>query len=129
VYPITTITISILAFIFVAISIKTIQFRRVYKVSMGDNGHQDLQMLIRSHGNFSEYVPITLILLLCAEANHGQWLLVSVLALLFVLGRVFHAYAFIFNKHHFKFRKSGMVLTFLCIILLSVLNVILLCIR
>jgi uncharacterized membrane protein YecN with MAPEG domain len=122
-YPITTLTASLLSIIFIIISIKTIKLRHQYKISLGASGHEDLERLIRAHGNFAEYTPISLILMLCAEANKANWIILFILALLFILGRAFHAYAFIFNKHHFKFRVRGMVLTFSVLICLSVLNI------
>ncbi|TAL66488.1 MAG: glutathione S-transferase [Legionella sp.] len=128
-FPITTLTSSILAGVYVAMSIKVIQLRRTYRVSVGADGHKDLEMLIRAHGNFSEYVPLTLILLLCAEANNIHWIPLLIIALLFLAGRLFHAYAFIYNLDHFKHRVRGMKLTFLCLVALAILNILLLLIH
>ncbi|MDP3269354.1 MAG: MAPEG family protein [Legionella sp.] len=122
-YPITTVTTSLLSIILIIVSIKIIKLRREYKVSLGDNGHKDLERVIRAHGNFIEYTPITLILMLCAEANQAHWVILFILALFFILGRALHAYAFIYNKTHFKFRVRGMILTFSVILFLAVLNI------
>ena len=124
-YLITTLTASLLTIIFVIISIKIIKLRHEYKVSLGAGGHEDLERVIRTHANFSEYTPIMLILTLCAEANKANGIILITLALFFILGRIFHAYAFIFNKHHFKLRVRGMVLTFSVLFCLAVLNIIL----
>ena len=121
-YPVTTSTASLLALVFVGITLNIVKFRHKYKVSIGENGHEDLHRIIRAHGNFAEYVPITLLLMLCAEANHANWKVLSVLAAFFVLGRLFHAYAFIFNKKHYRFRFRGMVLTLSVILCLALLN-------
>lgn len=128
-YPVTTITSAILAIAFVVISIKIIKFRKLYKVSIGGHGHEDLKMTIRAHGNFSEYVPLTLILILCAEANNTNPVILSILALAFIVGRFCHAYAFVVNKDHFKYRVAGMILTFFCITALALLNTILVIVR
>ncbi|HRD69196.1 MAG TPA: hypothetical protein PK657_03545, partial [Legionella sp.] len=40
-YPITTVTTSLLSIILIIVSIKIINLRREYKVSLGNNGHQD----------------------------------------------------------------------------------------
>lgn len=125
-YIITTLAVSLLSILFVVISLKIITLRHRYKVSLGSNGHEDLEKIIRAHGNFAEYVPIALILLLCAEANHANWIVLSILVGLLIVGRLFHTWAFIFNKHHYKFRSRGMVLTLTVIICLSLLNIILL---
>ena len=100
-YPITTLTASLLSIIFIIISLKIIKLRRQYKVSLGASGHEDLERSTRAHGNFAEYTPISLLLMFLAEANKANWILLVILALLFILGRTLHAYAFIFNKQHF----------------------------
>jgi uncharacterized protein len=38
--------------------------RKQFKVLIGDAGHERLLRASRAHGNFAEYVPIALILLL-----------------------------------------------------------------
>lgn len=125
-YPITMLTASLLAFLFVIISLRIVRLRYRYKVSLGAGDNKHLEMTVRAHGNFAEYVPIALILMLCAEANQANIVILSILACSLILGRLFHAYAFAFNKMHFKFRVRGMILTFLTIGLLAILNIILL---
>lgn len=122
-YPVTTLTASFLALLFIVMSLKIVKLRYQYKVSLGANEHEDLNRLIRGHGNFAEYVPITLLLLLCAEANNANLVVLSVVTAMFVLGRIFHAYAFIFHKMHFKFRLRGMVLTLVSILCLALLDI------
>lgn len=128
-YIITTLTASLLAILFLIISLKIIKLRKHYKISLGASGHDDLELVIRAHGNFAEYTPITLILMLCAEANKANSILLFIIALFFILGRMMHAYAFIFNKQHFKFRVRGMLLTFYPLIALAALNIILLLLK
>ena len=123
---ITTLTASILSILYFSMSAKIIKLRKRYRISIGGAGHKDLEMAIRAHGNFAEYTPIVLLLMLCAEANKANGIMLLILAVLFILGRICHAYAFIFNKYHFKLRTIGMLLTFFILIYLSVLNVILL---
>ncbi|PWY56763.1 glutathione S-transferase [Legionella qingyii] len=121
-YPVTTISASLLALAYVYLSIYVVTLRRKHKISIGSKECNDLEKAIRAHGNFGEYVPLTLILLLCAEINKANWILLSILVFFFVLGRFFHAYAFLQEKHHFKFRVRGMTLTFGVIGCLSFLN-------
>lgn len=124
-YPITTLTASLLSLLFIIISLKTITLRHRYKVSIGSGGNKHLKMIVRAHGNFAEYVPIALILMLCAEANQANVIALSILACSLILGRLFHLYAFVFNKKHFKFRVLGMVFTITAIIFLAALNILL----
>ncbi|WP_131795357.1 MAPEG family protein [Fluoribacter gormanii] len=121
-YPVTTISSSLLALAYVYLSIYVVTLRRKHKVSIGSKECVDLEMAIRAHGNFGEYVPLTLILLFCAEVNKANWLILSILVFLFILGRLFHAYAFLQKKHHLKFRVRGMMLTFGVMGCLSFLN-------
>ncbi|KTC80585.1 glutathione S-transferase [Legionella cherrii] len=128
-YPMTTITASLLAFAYIYLSARVINLRRKYKVRVGSNEFVDLEMAIRAHGNFVEYVPLTLILLFCAEANKANWMVLLALIFLFILGRIFHAYAFLAKEHQLQFRVRGMILTFIVMACLSLLNLILLLIR
>lgn len=125
-YPVTTLVSSILALFYIALAIKVITLRHEHRVSIGGGGHSDLDMAIRAHANFAEYAPMALILSFCAEANHASTLILSILITAFVLGRLSHAYAFIINKKHFKWRFRGMVLTFASIFCLALLDLYLL---
>jgi len=65
-----------LGLILVFLSVKIIQTRRSYKISSGDGNNKFLQSKIRAHGNFIEYAPIFLImLLLCEIAGLNQYLI------------------------------------------------------
>lgn len=101
---------------------QVIKQRRLNKVPLGTGGVTDLEWAIRAHANFSEYVPITLILFACAEFNHIYSWLLYLLALLFFSGRALHAYAFINSKRDLKLRVYGMHLTIWTIFGLSLLN-------
>ena len=71
---------------------------------------------IRAHGNFSEYVPIFLVLLLLLEvqtALASEYLLI--LSLIFTYGRFAHALCFAFYEHNPFLRISGMSCTYLCL--------------
>lgn len=125
-YPITTLSSSVLALIFIAMSIKIIKLRYTHQIAIGHGEHSDLERSIRAHSNFSEYVPLALILMLCAEANQANRLVLSLFACVFILGRLSHAYAFLWNKQHFTFRKRGMYLTFISLLCLSLFNLLLL---
>jgi len=114
---------SVLGLMYVWLAVKVVMLRRYHRVSIGGAGHNDLEMAIRAHGNFSEYVPISLILLACAELNNAHRMVVIVFAILIFLGRMFHAYAFLFSKQHFKMRVRGMALTFTALIGLATANI------
>jgi uncharacterized membrane protein YecN with MAPEG domain len=69
---ITSLYTALLALILIFLSIKIIQNRRSSKISLGENGDDFLQRKIRAHGNFIEYTPIFLIMLLFCDPWIGS---------------------------------------------------------
>ena len=103
---------ALLAFFYVYLSARTIGVRRKAKISIGDGGDDEMLRAIRMHANFSEYAPITLILLAFVDLQGGPiWLLHS-LGVLFVIARLSHAYGIRSVQAPGKFRVAGMVGTF-----------------
>ena len=73
-----------------------------------------LQRNVRAHGNFSEYVPIFLVLLLIIETlgqSSFHYLLTT--CLIFSYGRLAHAICFAFYDSNPFLRISGMLCTYL----------------
>ena len=91
---ITATTASLLTFVYVFLAFKVIALRRTEKIALGDGGVQKLQAAIRAHGNFSEYVPLSLVLMALLELDHFASTALMVVALALVLGRVLHAVVF-----------------------------------
>lgn len=119
---ITLILSSLMGFMFVWLALQVVKYRRKHKISLGDGGIDELTRAIRAHGNFSEYVPFSLILLGLSELNQANSFIVIAFALLILAGRVFHAYAFLGGGEHFKPRVLGMKLTLYTLLGLSVFN-------
>ncbi len=119
---ITLILSSLMGLMCVWLALQVIKHRRKHKVSLGDGGIDELAKAIRAHGNFSEYVPLCLILLGASELNHANPFIVTGFAILIFLGRAFHAYAFLGGGEHFKPRVLGMKLTLYTLLALSVFN-------
>ena len=77
---------------------------------------------VRAHGNFSEYVPLFLILLYSFESiNLISFNYLLIICLVFSYGRVAHAICFAFYDYNPFLRISGMVSTYLGLALLSIL--------
>ena len=77
---------------------------------------------VRAHGNFSEYVPLFLILLYIFESvDLVSFNYLLIICLVFSYGRVAHAICFAFYDHNPFLRISGMVSTYLGLALLSIL--------
>lgn len=93
-------------------------------VLAGDGGQGALQKRIRSHGNFSEYVPLTLGLIALLEAGRTQhWLVVSLLTVLLV-ARLLHPvgmFAPVNSPRQFACRGGGMIATLLVMAVAAIL--------
>lgn len=73
-----------------------------------------LQRNIRAHGNFSEYVPIFLILLMIMEAKSlSSFSYLLIICLIFFYGRLAHAICFSFYQFNPYLRISGMLCTYI----------------
>ena len=59
----TAVFASILALMFIKLSLGVIALRRKNKVSLGAGGVDELERAMRAHGNFAEYVPLGLFLM------------------------------------------------------------------
>ncbi len=108
---ITALYASLLALLFILLSIRIIGARRNAKVPVGDGGNTALLRRMRVHANFAEYVPFALLLMALAE-NLGAWpWLIHLLGVTLVAGRLSHAYGVSQHPEVFRFRISGMAAT------------------
>lgn len=107
---------SLLALLFVALSIRTLRMRHKLKVSLGDAGNEALLRAVRVHSNFAEYVPIALLVLILVETSGASPVITNALAICLVAGRISHAYGVSQTKENFRFRVAGMAMTFTSII-------------
>jgi uncharacterized membrane protein YecN with MAPEG domain len=108
----TAVIASILALMFIKLSLGVIDLRRKNKISLGAGGVDALDRAIRAHGNFSEYVPLGLFLIGALELNGAPLEIVGVLGLLLIAGRYFHAKGIHEPPPNFTNRVRGMKLTF-----------------
>ena len=90
--PITSLYAALLGLILVALSFAVVQARLSRKVSLGNDGHGDLQIAQRRQGNFIEYVPMAVILLGLVElAGTASWI-VHTLGATLVVARIVHPF-------------------------------------
>ena len=120
---ITTFLASSLAFLYIWLGLQVIKQRRKHQVLIGTGDNSELEWTIRAHANFSEYVPIALILFSCAEYNQTSAWVLAIFALMLLAGRGLHAYAFISTKREMKLRVYGMHLTIWMIVGLASWNI------
>ncbi len=66
--------------------------RAALKVSIGDAGNPGLHERIRQHGNFIEWAPMVLLLMMLAEGNGAGALWLHAAGGLLLLGRLVHPF-------------------------------------
>ena len=99
-----------LAAMLIFLTIKVIRVRQSEKVMFMDGGIDDLTRAIRAHGNFIEYVPLSLILIALAELNGAAPVALHGLGAFLVIGRLLHLYSI--DQQSIRFRVYGMTCTF-----------------
>lgn len=103
---------SLLAALYIFLSVRVIRIRRQERIAVGEGGNMRLRRAIRVHANFAEYVPLALILVAFVEMQQSTALLVHALCLSLVIGRVIHAYGVSQEKEDYTLRVAAMALTF-----------------
>ncbi len=101
-------TIIFIIFYFV-LTVFTIKARRSTRIAYGDGNNKKLIRAIRAHGNFFEFTVFFIISSFLIEALDGDAIYLLVVNILFVLGRVSHAYSMF--KEKLQFRVTGMMIT------------------
>ncbi len=100
-----------LAALYIVLSFAVISSRRRLATSIGDGGNSRFSRLIRGHGNFSEYVPMALLLMVLAEMGGAGSGVIHAAGLSLLIGRLLHAYCFAMCERNLPARTAGMTLT------------------
>lgn len=83
----------------IALSINVIRARRVHKIALGDE-NIEIKRHFRAQANLSEYAPIFLILLFCAENLGISAALIHLHGILFLIARLMHSYSLVFDEKY-----------------------------
>lgn len=102
-----------LSILLLILSWSVIHQRRLLSVSLGNGGDKTLERKMRAQGNLVEYSPLFILLIAAAEMRAGTSITIWVLALTFLIARLFHGFALSFSSHSPKFRILGIGITFL----------------
>jgi uncharacterized membrane protein YecN with MAPEG domain len=105
---------ALLALLIVWLSLRVIKLRRAKKVRLGDGGEPELQVAIRAQGNATEYIPISLILLVLLELNGGHLAFVHSGGIALLAGRLLHARGLLTGS--LRYRILGMQITLFTLI-------------
>ena len=118
---------ALLGLMLIFLSIQVIRGRYRAQAALGDRGDVELLRRQRAQGNLTEYAPIFLLLLFFAEAQGLPVFWLHLLGLVFIGGRIFHAYGLLkaesYNEgfSNGQYRMVGMLSTFGCITALSLI--------
>lgn len=99
------------------LAVRVGRVRTSEKVSVGDGGNELLVRRMRAHSNFTEYAPFFLILLALVELAWGSNIWLWGAAILFILGRIAHAFGMDGNG---KLRMFGIASTMLVLLGLAI---------
>lgn len=109
---VTPVYATLLGLLFIALSLRTIRLRRRHRIAVGDGDNGELRRAMRVHANFAEYVPLALLLIFFVELDGTPKWWVHALALALLGGRLAHAWGVSQTRENFRYRVSGMLLTF-----------------
>lgn len=118
----TSIYAALLGILLVILSFTVVKHRVRAKVGIGHGDNEMLLRAIRTHANFIEYVPISLILLFLAELNGASALLLNINGVALVLARLLHALGLYRSSGASVPRILGTNITWLVILVLSLWN-------
>ncbi len=90
--PITGLYAGLLGLFVIPLSFHVTLNRYRAKIGIFDGGDEQLGKAIRMHGNFTEHVPMALILMILAELNGGGPQLMHILGLVLLGSRMVHIY-------------------------------------
>ncbi len=107
---ITPLYAALAAVILIVLSVRVIGMRRSRRVALGDGGDEDMARRIRAQGNFAEYTPLALVLILLLELGGAPAWQLHLLGAALILGRILHAWSL--TAHSGSGRLIGMTLTF-----------------
>jgi uncharacterized protein len=119
-FPITSLYILPLTLIFLALWFNVTSTRSKLSQSIGDGGNIDLHERIRKHGNFVEWVPMVLLLMLLAEARGTGATWLHAAGALLTLGRALHPFGLKANNPLHPLRIAGNSTAILATVILFV---------
>ena len=122
-FIVTPLYAGILALIYVYLAIRVVSIRRKFWISIGDKGNEQLLRQQRVHGNFAEYVPLCLLLMLFTELQIVPVWATHALGIALIAGRILHALGVGREPESLTMRTYGMVLTFAVLMIGGLLNI------
>lgn len=107
---------AIFAVMLVVLSLRVASMRGEVRVAIGDGHNKLLQRRIRVQGNFTEYVPMALMLFTFVEIQGWPRWLVHTLCAVLLAARLVHAYGVGQEPEDIRIRATGMATTALLLV-------------
>lgn len=101
------------ALIALVLSALVVRQRHIARVYFGTGGHPGLERAVRAHGNFLEYAPLILLLLLVLEIDKTRPLVLHALGITLTGGRLLHAWGLSRSEGASVGRTVGITLTWI----------------
>ena len=117
---ITGLYLGILGSFYFMLSMYVVRCRWKFRVGIGDGEQHVLQKAIRIHGNFIEYVPIILLIMLVLESSGAPTWRIHTLGLTIVIARLAHAAGIYKTSKVSPPRAVGVIGTFGALLLGSI---------
>lgn len=109
--------VGISALILLALSLNVGRQRsRLNSFALGSIGDTKLAGAVRAHGNFIEYAPIVLLMILVLALMKASVILLHLLGIVFIVARIFHAAGMMTEKQPNILRNIGIGLTALALL-------------
>jgi uncharacterized protein len=96
-----------LAVIFLALWFRVSSIRSATGVSFGDAGNAQILHRVRQHGNFVEWVPFVLILMILAEGMGAPAIYLHISGALLLIGRIAHPFGLVDGNAAHPLRYVG----------------------
>jgi len=110
----------LLGLVFLVLTVRVVLRRGAVKTALGDGGDMLLKRRIRAHGNFIEFVPLVLILMILLEMQSVSLWIVHLVGVCLVVGRVIHSANISRENESLGGRVVGMALTMIALGIASV---------
>jgi uncharacterized protein len=120
---ITALYAGLLALLYLALAGLVVAHRRRARVGLGTGSDKALERAVRVHGNFAEYAPLFLALLLVAELSGAGAILLHGAGSAFFLARVGHAFGLSQSSGTSAGRFVGTLVTWIAILVLALANI------
>lgn len=102
----------ILALIYIILSFNVIMKRREFKIGMGDGDNKILKKAIRAHGNFAEFIPMILIMMILVEYTLANALMMHIIGISLIIARILQAKGLLKTEIASFERVAGTLMTF-----------------